>query len=176
MSDVRAAAIGGAIAVVGLLVGTWVEKWLDKDNFDHSFTVQAKNDLVLKRYQLISDFSNQVNASDYVNILDQWNQSISQVGPIATRLCEQSSGDEVAAFNCLHDKIMATSLQYRRDISERNSKFVATMQMSGLLFGPKVQEAVGRVDQAAWWKTKPDDMRAILSTMRDEIYYFENSK
>jgi hypothetical protein len=173
MSDVRAAAIGGIIAMAGLLLGTWVEKWLDKDNFDHSFQVQSRNDLVLKRYQIISDFSNQINSSDYVKILHTWNDVVAKVGPIATKICESSTDNEVDAFDCLHKKIMLDSLNYRSAISERNAKFIATTQMAGLLFGPEVSGSLQKIDRTRWWETKEDMMVEVLSSMRKELFYFE---
>lgn len=173
MSDVRAAVVGALIGSATVVSGTLLEKFLDKGNFDHEFLSESRNSMVDKRFELIRDFSNQINSVDFVIILDAWNQKIASVGPVAEEFCQNSSSNEVDSFACLHDKIILTSLKYRQDMTDRNSRFVSTIQMSNLLFGPKVSVEIKDIKSERWWSTDQKEYIDLLKAMREELYYFE---
>lgn len=173
MSDVRAATIGAAVGAVAALGASFVDRWLERGNFDHEFSTMAHNALVEKRFDLIKGYSAQINAVDYMSILDSWNQQIAGVGDGVARRCAEEFSADYEVLSCIQERIIDRNLKYKSELSDRHANFVSTVQMSKLLFGPKVQEKLSSLQRGRWWTTDEKVHIAVLEAMRQELYHFD---
>jgi len=173
LSDVRSALIGAVVGAGAVLGASFIEKWLERGNFDHQFSAQSRGALVDKRFDLIKGYSAQINAVDYMSILDSWNQQIAGIGDSVARRCAEENDTDYAVLACIQERIIDRNLKYKSELSDRHASFVSTVQMSKLLFGPKVQEKLSSLQKGRWWTTDEAVHIAVLEAMREELYHFK---
>ena len=173
MSDIRTTLIAAAVGAGAALGASFLDKWLERGNFDHQFSAQSRGALVDKRFDLIKGYSAQINAVDYMSILDSWNQQIAGIGESVARRCAEEHDTDYAVLACIQDRIIDRNLKYKSELSARHADFVSTVQMSKLLFGPKVREKLSSLQKGRWWTTDETVHIAVLEAMREELYHFD---
>jgi hypothetical protein len=160
--------VGALLGAGGVLAG----KLMDRELYEHQSKVQDRKALIDKRISLIEAYSSGINRSDYASILDGWMLKIGEIGPKVEESCRNENQSDFGFFKCLSDGVILPNLEYRRQISEINSSFVSSVQMANLLFGPKVSESLQKMkdSEGMWWRKGEAVHRAVLDSMREELY------
>jgi hypothetical protein len=163
--ELTVAIVGGALAFLGAITGTYVSSYLEEERSDRQFMQQLRARILDKR----------------ISVVEQCTHARSQFGRAKTLMgykeIEEARLAALAKTSAPLEKVAPSvySIEMQREFAAIQSEHFACVQMATLLFGPKTAKAALDINtDTSSWLPDPNNekLSTLYQTMISELAHF----
>lgn len=161
--------ITALLAFVGALLGTYMAGSLSEKLWERQARHAHLQKVMEQRVELIERISRIGNLGPKMESLQSFAELQAQLAVLYAE-CKETMDEAKSDTDCHppYDAIDVVRLSNER--AELNAEFSSAMQLVALYFGPDSRKAVEEYSRVgAWWKADPQYLKALLSSMQDEL-------